>query len=59
MTALWHACEQPEREPDPYVLWHHTGCALCTFKADVQIHRFPDDDAVQRILGPIASEVPS
>lgn len=49
--VLWFACEHPEKEPDPFVTWHYSGCAACRFKAEVQAQRFPDDTHVAWLVG--------
>lgn len=35
--AHWFACDQIERQPDSYVLWHTHACDVCSFKAGVQL----------------------
>lgn len=49
MSRLWFACEQPERPPDAYVMWHY-GEECCHLKAEVQGRRFPDDPNVARLV---------
>lgn len=51
MDMLWWACEQLERPPDPYVMWHYVDCPTCRFKADIQAQRFPDDGHVKWLIG--------
>ena len=59
-AEFWYACEQPERPPDPYVLWHYddprTGpCAGCAFKAHVQSMRFPESTHVEWLVGAVGA----
>ena len=59
MSDLWFACEQPERQPDAYVMWHYSGpdgsCSTCAFKASVQQHLFPDSTHVRWLVGMTAA----
>ncbi len=48
---LWVACQQPERPPDAFVVWHYEGCDRCRFKAEIQVRLFPDDPHVCWLLG--------
>lgn len=53
--VTWMACEQPERPPDPLVVWHYICdgdvCRGCSLKAGVQLRRFPDDPHVRWLAG--------
>jgi hypothetical protein len=47
--SYWYACSQPEREPDPNVVWHYEDCPTCRFKMGVQVARNPGDEVVGRV----------
>lgn len=32
--GAWYACEHPERDNDPSILWHGEGCRGCAIKAE-------------------------
>jgi hypothetical protein len=60
MSKFWAACDEPERPPDAWVVWHYaaampTGepCRGCAFKAQIQLRRFPDDPKVGWLVGMI------
>ncbi len=49
---LWFACEQAERPPDPFVMWHYDGCKACSWKATFTIQRGgPGVDVLARLMG--------
>jgi hypothetical protein len=45
--TCWHACDHPERPPDPYVMWHCDPCRGCRVAAAALLMRYPDDPHVQ------------
>lgn len=47
VRTTWFACEEPERPPDPYVVWHYHSCRGCLVKIEAQERRFPDDSHVR------------
>jgi hypothetical protein len=49
VSPLWFACEEAERPPDPYVMWHYRDCAGCALKASVIEHMHPNDPSVEKL----------
>lgn len=48
---LWWACAEPERPPDPYILWKQ-GCRACLLKAETTIAAGgPGVDALAHLMG--------
>lgn len=51
-ARLWYACEQAERPPDPFVVWHYRGCKPCSWKATFTIQSGgPGVDVLARLMG--------
>lgn len=52
MSGLWFACSEPERPPDPFVMWHYRDCKGCGWKAAMTIQRGgPAVDVLARLMG--------
>ena len=51
-SRLWYACEQAERPPDPFVLWHYDDCKPCSWKAAFTIQQGgPGVHILARLMG--------
>jgi hypothetical protein len=48
---LWWACAEPERPPDPYIMWKQ-GCRACLVKAESTVDGGgPGVDVLARFMG--------
>lgn len=46
LIGFWWACHQPERPPDPYVMWHYRDCPACKVKIAAVAMQHGDDPHV-------------